>query len=136
MSAGLALAIDALHRDRIRHAAIVLASDLDVPSTDVPNVTNLVLDMKREGLPLRIVPLFPNLEDRTFFEKLAGAGAFDESVTFAGQLKRNAHNTFGGGTPWSLIVLGSLLALVLAANERWLARLVLPRRGRRAEAAA
>lgn len=136
ISSGLGLAVDALHREHMRHAVVILASDLDDSAADVTRLTGLILEMKREGLPLRIVPLFPNPKDRAFFERLLGSGAFDPNVNFAGQLKRHAQDPIGGGTPWSLIVLASLLALVLGVNERTLARLVLPRRASRAEAAA
>jgi hypothetical protein len=128
ISGGLQLARDMLRRDHVKHGSIVLASDLSTPGGDVPAMTGTLLELKRDGIPLKIVPLFASPGDRAFFERLVGPDAFDDQVTFAGQMRRNARETVGGQMPWTLLVIGALLIVVVGANERLLARLPLPRR--------
>jgi hypothetical protein len=135
ISGGLELAREMLVRDHVHHGSIVLASDLSTPGADVPAMTDTLLHLRQDGIALKIVPLFASPEDRGFFEHLVGPAAFDDQVTFAGQMRRNARETVGGQMPWTLLVIGALLIVVVGANERLLARLPLPRRRPREVAA-
>jgi hypothetical protein len=82
--------------------------------------------MRRHGIPLRIVPLFANARDLAFFRSLAGRGAFVDPKVFTRRHGRGAQEV-SAALPWTLIVVGALLALALAANERFCSRLVLPK---------
>jgi hypothetical protein len=128
ISGGLQLARDILRRDHVQHGSIVLASDLSTPGGDVPAMTDTLLELRRDDIALKIVPLFASPGDRAFFERLVGPKAFDDHVTFAGTLRRNARETVGSQMPWRLLAIGALLIVVLGANERLLGRLPLPRR--------
>jgi len=133
ISAALALADSILRRDRVRRGAILLLSDLEAPSEDVPALTSIVNRLRDEHRPLRVVGLFPNHDSLGLFEQLLGPQAFvnaSKAVTldFRSQTALSAIST-----PTGMIAAGLGLLLVLAWNEGWLVRLPIPARLRARE---
>jgi hypothetical protein len=130
LSRGLEAAREALERDGIRRGAILLASDLEFFPDDVPRLTATLSEMRRDGVALRILPLGARDEQRRFFERLYGTGIFVElddapraavTAEAAGRFRLAEESA-----PWAFLGLALALTLVLAADERLLARLRLP----------
>ena len=68
ISSGLDLAVSILHRDRVRNGTILLLSDLETAGEDQPALAQALITIRRDpGVALKIVPLFPLLEDQKFF---------------------------------------------------------------------
>jgi hypothetical protein len=128
ISSGLALAQYIVHRDKLTHATILLASDLGTASEDQPMVTRTLLSFRRDPrVTFRIVPLFPIAEDRAFFESLVGKKPFVDPASLAFPARGESHSRFLGGTPASFIVVAVLLLLALAVNELACGRVYVPR---------
>jgi hypothetical protein len=132
LSAGLEAAREALERDGIRRGAILLASDLEFFPDDVPQLTATLTEMRRDGVALRILPLGARDEQRRFFERLYGTGIFvgvdDAPRAAIADETRGRFTLAEEAAPWTFLALALALALLLAANERLLARLRLPGR--------
>jgi hypothetical protein len=128
ISSGLSLARRIVHRDRLAHATILLASDLETASEDQPLLTRTLLSLRRDPrVTLRIVPLFPIAEDRIFFEQLVGKKPFVDPANLSFQARGESHSRFLGGTPTSFLVVAGLLMLGLAVNELLCGRIYVPR---------
>ena len=80
--------------------------------------------MQKDHIPVRIVPLFPSVADVQFFTALFGRSAFVDPRVFTHTAKRHA-NPVAAPAPWALLLLGGLLVVLLAGNERWNGRLEL-----------
>jgi hypothetical protein len=126
ISAGLEVARSAVARDRIE-GTVLLISDLDDSLFDLPALGETLARYKRDGIDLRVVPLFPSQEDREFFRRALGSSAF---VTHA-ELLRNAqakeNRSLDADFPLALLALGALLLGLVAVNERLCGRLDWPR---------
>jgi hypothetical protein len=123
ISTGLRVARQVVERDRLAPATVLLVSDLDDSAFDLEALTQEAIRYEREGIELRIVPLFPGADDRGFFENLVGRGAFVGN----GELLRNTalqeHRSVIGGFPFLLALAAAVLLGLLALNEHVCARL-------------
>jgi hypothetical protein len=127
ISSGLSLAQRIVQRDRLTHATILLASDLETASEDQPLLTRRLLSLRRDPrVTLRIVPLFPIAEDQAFFERLIGKKPFVNPAALEFQARGESHSRFLGGTPTSFLIVAALLLLALAVNELVCARVYIP----------
>jgi hypothetical protein len=122
IAAGLEMGRKALLRAHIRHGAILLVSDLNDASSDQGLLADEALRLHADHIPVRIVPLFAASIDARFFTALFGANAFVDPSVFTHTAKRHAA-AVAAPAPRTLLLLGSLLVLLLAANERWNGRL-------------
>jgi hypothetical protein len=122
ISAGLEIAREAVVREGGR-GTVLLVSDLDDSLFDLPSLSETLARYRRDGIRLRVVPLFPSTDDRAFFRRAIGPGGF---VTHA-ELLRNARSTeqrsLQSGFPLALVVLVVALLGALAANELLCGRL-------------
>jgi len=121
ISSGLELAHTMVFEDALRRPAVVLVSDLDDDPADLPRLTSIVLALRRDRIPLRIVGLNPSPQNAAFFQGLVGPG---DPIVQAGALApgpppRN-HTPF----PWTIVALAVAIATALAAYELWGPRLV------------
>ena len=122
ISTGFAVADAALKRAHVRHGAVLLVSDLDDSSADLPQLNALALRLREEHLPVRIVPMFATKANKDYFASLFGSDSFVDPSVF----RHRAHKQvqpIAAAEPWALIGLGTLLVLLLAGNERWNGRL-------------
>ncbi len=127
VSVALELAKSMLERDEVDAGSILLVSDLETAPDDVPSLARTIAGIDRAGIRLRIVPLAASSEALSLFEGLleedAIAGFAQQSPDAAEQDGRPARVEI----PTSLLVLGALALLFLAAHERLAGRLALPR---------
>jgi hypothetical protein len=95
-------------------------SDLDDDPGDVPRVTLVALSLQRLGIPIHVVGLNPSPQNARFFRRLVGPqGSVTESPSPGHARSASASTSF----PVALAVVAALVALLLAANELWGARL-------------
>jgi hypothetical protein len=122
IAAGLAMAASSLQRAGIRHGAILLVSDLDDSAADTPLLNQEAVRLKQQHIPVRIVPLFAAPNDKRLFAALFGDNSFVDPKVFAHSATKHTQ-PIAAPAPWKLIGLGALLVLLIAANERYVARL-------------
>ena len=122
VAAGLAEARLSLRRAHVTHGSILLVSDLDDSSSDQGALLAEALQLRKEHIPVRIVPLFPDPVNRRYFAAIFGQDAFVDPSAFT---SRSGHRTqpVAAVTPWALLALGVVLVLLLAGNERFNTRL-------------
>jgi hypothetical protein len=122
VASGFAMAREALRRAHVKHGAILLVSDLDDSNADQSRLEQEALTLRQAKIPVRIVPLFAAPRDVRLFAALFGDNAFVAPSVFTHTAKRHAAS-IAAPAPWTLLVLGGLLVLLLAGNERWNGRL-------------
>jgi hypothetical protein len=123
ISSALGLAHDMLTQDGIKNGSIVLISDLETASSDAAALSDILSQLRQEKVQLRVVPLRPSDQALKLFNSLLPKGylvAKPDAVTFQATQSGSALDQ---GLPVLLVVLGALLLLALAANERWCGRL-------------
>ena len=119
---GLEMARIALKRAGVKHGAILLVSDLDDSDADQALLEDEALRLRAEHIPVRIVPLFASPHDKRVFAALFGDKAFVDPSVFTHTARRHAAS-IAAPQPWTLILVGVLLVVLLAGNERFNGRL-------------
>jgi hypothetical protein len=122
VATGLTEARHALERAHVTHGSILIVSDLDDSNADQSALEAEALQLRREHIPVRIVPLFASPTNLRYFAAYFGSDAFVDPSVFTHTAKRQAQ-TIAATEPWALIALGLVLVLLLAGNERWNGRL-------------
>ncbi len=117
ISTGLAVAREMLAREGSGRGSVLLVSDLNDATSDLPLVTRELQRYRRQGIELRIVPLFPTEEHLALFTQLAGRGAFLQREELVENSRVAERRTLVAEFPLVLVVAAGLLLLVLAANE-------------------
>ena len=103
---------------------IILLSDLEVLPDEIQRLVIVFTELRRDGFDVEIVPLGPREEQRRLLELFVGDDAFlPEPVSGAEAVKTRGEGSITTGIPWSFVLLGLVLVLGLAVNERALARL-------------
>jgi von Willebrand factor type A domain len=120
VSAALELARDILRRDGVENGSILLVSDLETAPDDVPSLARVVDEIRRSPIELRAFALAPSRDARLIFGGLLQEGAFK----LAPGPTENADPRVNVVTvPTSLLLLGALLFVALAAYQRFASRL-------------
>jgi hypothetical protein len=120
---GLRAARLSFERTGIRNGSVLLVSDLDDASTDLPLLTDEIGRYRDEGIRLRVAPLFPSAQNLAFFTGLAGADSVLGSRELLDNSKVAEHQSVVGAFPTWLFVTALVLLLLVAANERLTRRL-------------
>jgi hypothetical protein len=126
ISSGLRAARDAFERDGISRGSIMLASDLDVEA-DSQTVRETVVALRRDGIEIRVIPVGALPRHVAFFEALLGRTAFLAEEGTETPVATPEERRFGGVQPWGFLAVAALALVLLAANERLLSRLEVPR---------
>jgi hypothetical protein len=128
ISAGIDLARAIAHRDHVRHATIVLASDLETAGEDQPNLGESLLHVTHDPrLDMKVLPLFPILDDLQFFRRFLPASAFIKPSQLHVAATNPSRFRLLVSSPWPLVVVGALLLLALGVNELSCGRLLVVR---------
>ncbi len=123
ISTGLELTRTILERQQVGNGAVLLVSDLQTASSDIADMTEAIIGYRRAGIPLRIVGLSPQAQNRRLFERLVGKDAFADVERSGVSATATAASDGGRGPlPRAFLVVGALLLLALAAHERWCSR--------------
>lgn len=123
ISSGLRVAREALEREQASPGSIVLISDLEILPDEVVHLGEEVALLHREGIQVRIVPLFPTPEKRKRIEEIVGSTAFLRESESEAPVRAPEARSLAAAAPWVFLAVGALLVLLLTANERLLSRL-------------
>lgn len=123
ISTGLAEARQVIAREGDRSLSVLLLSDLDDSGFDTAPLTEELTTYERDGIRLRVIPLFPAQEDKKLFTGIAGKSVFVDRPELLQNTTVRERLTLVGSSPWALVSVGALLLGLLALNERWGARL-------------
>jgi hypothetical protein len=123
ISTGLAEARQVIDREGDRSLSVLLLSDLDDSGFDTAALTEELTTYERDGIRLRVIPLFPAQEDRRLFTGIAGKGVLVDRPELLRNTTVRERLTLVGSSPWALVCVGAVLLGLLALNERWCARL-------------
>ena len=119
ISAGLGLALQVIHAQHLAHPGVILISDLNDDQGDLTNLAGSALAYRNEGIDIRVVALNPSQNDQHRFETLLG----DASHISQAQLPGDRTDLQGARFPVELALLAIAVALALALNELYSARL-------------
>ena len=128
ISEALGLAGAMLRRERVQHGSILLLSDLQTAPDDIAALTRTLEQLKSSSVAVRVVPMGALSDGRLLFGQLLGQQAFITQAELQGEPARPLRTTQTGALPVGLLALMGLFFVALAANERFAARLALPRR--------
>jgi len=117
ISSGLVAGEQALRRAHVTHGSILIVSDLDDSSADLPALDAEALRLQRQHIPVRIVQLFADPANIRLFGALFGEHAFVSPNVFTHTARRR-EASIAGSAPWALLLLGALLVVLLTGNER------------------
>jgi hypothetical protein len=120
VSAALQLARDMLRRDGTEHGSILLVSDLETAPEDVPALSRIVDEIRRSPIELRAFALAPSSDARLIFGGLLQEGAF---TLAPGPAEKADPQESAVPIPGTLLLLGALLFVALAAYQRFASRL-------------
>jgi len=119
ISAGLELAHQIAFEDRLSKPIAILVSDLDDDPNDLPRLRTIMLALKRDHIPLRIVGLNPSSQDVALFKRLSGGA----QIVRAGPLEPGPQPHNLTPFPWTLFALTLVVAAGIAVHELWGPRL-------------
>ena len=123
ISTGLVAGVNALRRAHVTHGALVLISDLNDAQDDREPLVAEALALRKEHVPIRIVPLNASPQNVGLFSQLFGSNVFVNVHAFRHQGK-NRVLPVSATSPWALLTVGLVFIGLLAANERLNSRLV------------
>jgi hypothetical protein len=101
------------------HPTVILVSDLEDNTPDIPRLVGVIQAYHRDHIPLRIVGLDPTRADAALFRKLTAGVPITKASLAGGAAVVPSSTPF----PWLLVVLALLAAGGLAAGELWAPRL-------------
>jgi hypothetical protein len=123
ISVGLQTAREALEREDVDRGSVVLISDLEILPDEVDRLGGEIAKLNELGFTVRIVPLNPTAEKRARIEALTGPNALLREPGEAGEVRAPEERSFRAAVPWTFAFVAALIAVLLATNERALARL-------------
>ena len=132
ISTGLRLARSVLEREGMTQRGVLLVSDLDDSSFDVPALTRELIRYKEQQIPLRVVALRPFNDDRLYFRRMLGREAFVRRANLSPRTVTRRSVRTAEAFPVDLAAIGLAALLLLALNEHYCGRLTWRRRGQRA----
>jgi hypothetical protein len=132
ISTGLRLARSVLAREGMTNRGVLLVSDLDDSSFDVPALTRELITYKEQEIPLRVVALRPFNDDRLYFRRMLGREAFVRRANLSPRTATRRSVRTAEAFPVDLAAIGLAALLLLALNEHYCGRLTWRRRGERA----
>jgi hypothetical protein len=119
IATGLGLALRIIQDQHVKRPAVILVSDLNDDPSDLKNLASVSLAYRQARIPVRIVALDPQPNDEALFGRLLERAATVQHARLPGERSL----TVGPSVPPVLATLAVLVALALAANELWAARL-------------
>ncbi len=119
IAAGLGLALRLIQNEQLKHPGVILVSDLDDDPGDIKSLAGVALAYRHANIPVHIVALNPQPNDQQLFSRLLAQVATVQHAPLPGEQTSRT----GAAVPVWLAVLAVAVALGLAANELWAARL-------------
>jgi hypothetical protein len=127
VSTGLHVAREALERQGLPGEPVLLVSDLSIFTEDLPKLTNELVLLHDDHIPLRIIATEPTPQNQELFERLAGRKAFLPVSSLGGRGAPSSTATVVR-SPLSAALIATAVVLLglLAVNEFWCGRLAVP----------
>ncbi len=122
ISEGMEFARQSLLRENVTNGSIVLVSDLEILPDEIARLSEVLAQIREDGYPIRIVPLFPSEEKRALIEQLVGESSFLSEPEEDGVQAPEARQ-LTSAAPWLFLLVAALVVALLTANERILPRL-------------
>src|SRR5262249_52348655 len=119
ISAALDLASEMLARAGIQHGSIVLVSDLQTAPSDFASLTQSLVRLRHERVLVRAVPLDASDLSKSTFGSVLGPDYLLPAPRAVAPKATVVHRSAHGRVSMPLILLGALLLVGLAVNERW-----------------
>lgn len=123
ISTALQLAKGMLERDGVVSGSVLLVSDLETAPDDVPALARTIQSLRQDDVGLHVVALGPSSEARLLFGSTIEDGTFDAPASSDAETARVRDTTIT--FPATLLILGALFFVALAAHERYAGRLAL-----------
>ncbi|MDQ3672585.1 MAG: VWA domain-containing protein [Actinomycetota bacterium] len=123
VSSALELARRMLERDQVRSGSILLVSDLETAPDDVPSLARTVETLRRGSIQLKVLGLAPSPDAQLIFAGLLQEDAFEAPPAGAGG--EEAVSETRVKAPRTLLLLGAIFFVALAAHERFAGRLAI-----------
>jgi hypothetical protein len=123
ISQGLRVAHETLLREGASNGSIVLVSDLEILPDEVVRLSDEAADLRRDGIGLRIVPLFPTPAKYARIRQIVGDSSFLRESSAASPVAAPEGRSLRHALPWTFVLAALAFVLLLAANERLLSRL-------------
>ncbi len=123
ISAGLAEAHASLVYAGAKKGTILIVPDLEILPDEVGRLGHEVASARRDGIDVRILAVSPTPEKRLMMEEILGKGAFLKEKAEAAPRQAPEHESLRLAAPWLFMLAASLVVVLLATNERLLARL-------------
>lgn len=124
ISTGLAEARRMIERDGDTGLSVTLLSDLDNSGFDTSALVDELATYARTGITLRVIPMFPQPDDRELFVQIAGRDALVERAELLRNTDVQERQSLVGAFPVGVVAAAVALLLLLAAAERLLGRLI------------
>ena len=107
-----------------KKGSILIVSDLEILPDEVARLGHVIADVRRDGIDVRILAVNPSAEKRQLMEEILGKDAFlKEKAEEAAPKAAPEKESLGLAAPWIFMLAAGLVVVLLAANERLLARL-------------
>jgi hypothetical protein len=121
ISTGLELALQVIREQRLVDPAVLLVSDLDDDTGDLPRVSRIAIAYRRAGIPLHVVGLNPAPDDAAFVRRLVPAnGSFTRAaLPERGEQSVSGRFDAGLGVTVAAVALALAALLVLIVRPRW-----------------
>ena len=123
ISAGLAEAHASLVYAGATKGSILIVSDLEILPDEVGRLGHEIADVRRDGIDVRILAVNPTPEKRLLMEQILGKGAFLKEKAEEAPRQAPEQASLQLAAPWLFMLTAGLVVMLLAANERLLARL-------------
>jgi hypothetical protein len=123
ISEGLRVAGEVFRREGVRNGSILLVSDFEILPDEIARVAGQVGLLREEGVELRLVPLDPTPERRARMNAILGGSRVLREERADAPVRAPEEHTIGAAAPWGFVGVAGVLVLLLAVNERLLARL-------------
>ena len=125
ISSALELGSQMLARSGVERGSIVLVSDLQTAPSDIASLTQTLVQLRHEHILVRAVPLAASDLSKEQFGSVLGPHFLLPAPRAVADETTHVRRTLSGQVSMPLLVLGALLLVALAANERWCARLAI-----------
>jgi hypothetical protein len=130
ISTGLRVARQVLQRERLTDQGVLLVSDLGDSAFDMPALTREIIRYRDSGIPLHVVAVNADAQDKDVFQRLLGRSAFVSRGDLSLRKSRSKAARTAAAFPIDLATVGLLTLLLLGLNEHFCGRLSWGGRGR------
>jgi hypothetical protein len=123
ISEGMRAAQEALRREGVENGSLILVSDFEILPDEIQRVAEQVAEVRQNGIDVRLVPLDPTPERRARVNAILGGAAVLREESADAPVRAPEARSISSAVPWAFVLVGALLVLLLAVNERLLPRL-------------